>query len=365
MLLPVYAAFAAAIVFFVLIPIFGAFVLRGQWRRFRTLVSKLGSTPRLRYRDLAAAEREGGARSGRFRLHGTIEAIEGTDRIWVRGKEVSALVDLSRAPLYVLAPPSEESSAEPGSVSRIKWKSLSSLAEGTSVLVSGLLVLEEGRPVFVDDPGESLLAVCHDGGEEHLASRLLAAGRAPNEYWNYLTPISMAVGLVAISAILLLSEASMFPTLRALVFLAGIGPVLPFAPPGLAFFLLYRRLWRNALSARIVRDLLNLPLASAGDSGRGTYSRSVVAGNDSAPADAILIAAKERDKEKTRSFALFVPSDSSDTFAETFLVEGAPEIRARRAEREARLYAAASSLALCLAVFVNFALAFAILRAAL
>jgi hypothetical protein len=318
-LLPVYAAIAAAILFYLLIPVGGAFVLRGQWRRFRNRVAALGSIPRLRYRDLAEAEREGRTRVGRFRLHGSIEAIEGADRIWVRGKDVSALADLSRAPLYVLEPAADEESAEAGSVERLKWKSLSTLAEGTSILVAGKLVLEGGRPVFVDDPDEALVAVCHDGGERHLPSRLIAGGRAPNEYWNYLTTISIALGLVAISTILLLYRAILFPTLSAIIFLAGLSPVLPFAPPGLAFFLLYHGLWRRALSARILRDLLRL----------------------------------------------LAPLDPEDPLAEDLVVEGDPEARARKAERDAFLYATASAFSLGLAVLVNFIIAFMLWRAAL
>jgi hypothetical protein len=318
-LLPVYAAIAAAILFYLLIPVGGAFVLRGQWRRFRGQVAALGSVPRLRYRDLAAAEREGRSRVGLFRLHGSIEAIEGADRIWVRGKEVSALADLSRTPLYILEPESGEGSDEAGSVWRLKWKSLSALAEGTSIIVAGSLVLEGGRPVFVDDPDRALVAICHESGERRIPSRLIAGGRAPNEYWNHLTTISMSLGLVAISAILLLFGTSMFPTIRAIVFLTGLSPVLPFAPPGLAFFLLYRRLWRRALSARTQRDILRL----------------------------------------------FAPVDPEDPLAETLVAEGDPEAQARKAEREAFFYATASGLSLGLAVIVNFILAFMLWRAAL
>jgi hypothetical protein len=317
-LLPVYAAFAAALFFYLLVPIAGAFVLRGQWRRFRARVAALEALPYLRYRDLAEAEREGRPRVGEFRLQGTVEAIEGVDKVWVRGKEVSALVDLSRAPLYVLRPGPADAQAEAGSVERLRWRSVSSLVEGTSILVAGILALESGRPTFIDDPELPLVAVCHDGNEGRLVSRLIEGGRAPNEYWNHLTRVSMALGLVAISGTLLLLRTSIFSTLLALMFLAGLSPVLPFAPPGLALFFLYHRFWRRALASRVARDLLRLRLS----------------GSEGAEAEA-----------------------SAD--------EGDPEERARGAEREAFLYAAAAGLALGLAVIVNFALAFLIWRAAL
>jgi hypothetical protein len=364
-LLPVYAAIAAAIVFYLLVPIAGAFLLRSQWRSFRARVSILASVPRLRYRDLAAARREGRARVGSFRLHGSIEAIEGSDKVWLRGREVSVLVDLSKAPLYVLAPGPDGESGEAGAVSRIKWRSLSSLAEGTSMIVAGVLMLEDGRPVFVDEADEPLITVCHEGGEERLPSRLITAGRAPNEYWNYLTPISMAAGLVAISAMLLLFGASMFPTVRALVFLAGMSPVLPLAPPGLALFLLYRSLWRKALSARAGRDLLKLPLSYAAALGADAYVKRALASYEEAPPAAILIDAPDGVSDGPPSLTLFAPAGADDPLVEAFVVAGSPEDRARRSDRDASFYAAASGIVLGLAVLVNFALAFLIWRAAL
>jgi hypothetical protein len=365
-LLPVYAAIAAAIVFYLLIPIAGAFALRGQWRRFRLRIGRLGIVPRLRYRDLAQAESEGRTQVGRFRLQGTIEAIEGADKVWVRGRGVSALVDLSRAPLYVLAPAEVDASAEPGTIERLKWRSVSSLVEGTNILVAGILVLEAGRPVFVDDPDEALVAVCHDGGKERLVSRLIAGGRAPNEYWNYLTRISMALGLVASSGILLLFRTSIFSTLRSLMFLAGLSPVLPFAPPGLAFFLLYRKFWRRALASRTARDLLRLPLHYSEGSGTEEYLRRTLARDEPPPEGATRIRLPgSGGNEPPQALTLFSPANTEDPLAETFVIEGDPEAQARRAERDAFFFAAASGFSLGLAVIVNFALAFLLWRAAL
>jgi hypothetical protein len=364
-LFPVYAAFIAAFVFYLLIPIVGAFVLRSQWRRFRERVTLLGLAPHLRYRDLAAAMREGRTEVGLFRLHGTIEAIEGTDRVWIRGKDVSALVDLSRAPLYVLAPISANAPAEAGSIDRLRWNTVSSLVEGTSIFVAGLLVLEEGRPVFVDRADESLIAVCHEGGEERLITRLIAGGRAPNEYWNYPTRISLSLGLVALSAILLAYQSSDLPTVRALIFLAGAGPVLPFAPPGLILFFTYRRLWRHALASRTKRDLLRLPLrfTEGGASGPAIYKRMTLEKDGASPTDATRIGLGDaKSGEDTWPHTLFVPSDPDDPAAETIEVEGDPETLAHRAERDAFLYASAAGLSFSLSIILNFVLAFLLWR---
>ncbi len=348
MLLPVYAAFAAALVFYLLIPVAGAFRLRAQWRRFRERVELLSLAPLLRYGDVAAAAREGRKEAGRFRLHGTIEALEGTERVWVRGESVSALVDLSRAPLYFAAP----GPAEAGSIERISWSSVSSLVEGTGIFVAGLLALEAGRPVFVDAPEEPLIAVCHAAGERRLLSRLIAGGRASNEYWNYPAVISLSLGLAAISGVLLLFGPSVFSTLRGLIFLAGALPILPFAPPGLALFFVYRRFWRLGLASRTTRDLLRLPL-------RQSVKRRALAEGEVPPEGSTWLGAPEGEK---RSITLFTARNPGDPGSEAFVVEGDPETLARRVERKAFLYAAAAGLSFGLAILVNFALAFAIWR---
>jgi hypothetical protein len=249
---PLYAALAAAFVFFLVIPVIGAVSLRAQWRSFRNRVVELEKRPLLTYGDAARIIRGGDC--GSFRLYGSIEAIEGSDRVWVRGEGVSALVDLSRAPVYTVPP----DTSDPGSVKKVRWKSVSSVAEGTRVFVGGRIVAEAGRAVFVHTAEENLIVVIHDGDDAGLASRLIVGGRSVNEYFGYATPLSVALGLIAISIILLIARSSPFSSVRALIFLIGTVPVLPFAPPGLAFFLAYRWLWRRALRLRVERDMLRL-----------------------------------------------------------------------------------------------------------
>ena len=370
MLLPVYAALCAALVFYLLIPIVGAFTLRSQWRRFRERILLLEQAPRLRYRHLARALDERRAEVGRFRLYGTIDAIEGTDKVWIRGREASVLVDLSRAPLYVLASAEDNAGTEAGSIERLTWSSVSSLVEGTSIFVAGLLVIEDGRPVFVDRPDETLIAVCHEDDEKKLISRLIGGGRAPNEYWNYPTRISIALGLVAISGILLVYRSSPYSTVRSLIFLAGAGPILPFAPPGIVFFFAYRRLWRRALASRTARDLLRLPLRLSEQREDGMeYERRALGPGEAPPEGATRIAPSSSTKALEgrggSAATLFLPPQTGEPEAESFVVEGEPEAMAQKAERDAFFYAAVSGLVFGLAIVVNYIVAFLAWRATL
>jgi len=254
---PLYAALTAAFIFFLVIPIIGAVGLRAQWRSFRMRIAQLETKPVLTYGHVARIL-GGDEDSGSFRFFGSIEAIEGSNRVWVRGEGVSALVDLSRAPVYTIPP----DTSEPGSVKKYRWSSFSSVVEGTRIFVGGKVVVEADRAVFVHTPDESLVVVVYEGEDAGLASRLIIGGRSANEYLGYVTPLSFALGLIAISIILVIARSSPFSSVRALIFLIGTVPVLPFAPPGLVLFLLYRRLWRKALSLRIDRDMLRLAVPS-------------------------------------------------------------------------------------------------------
>ena len=207
MLLPLYAAFAAAMVFYLLIPVAGAFTLRNQWRRFRERVIALSRAPSLGYADLAAAEREGRWRSAAFASSGLSRRSRGRTGSGCEGSMSARLSTCRGAPLCSSAG-ATDAPTEAGSIARLSWRSVSSLVEGTSMFVAGLLSIEAGRPVFIDTPDESLIAVCYDGGDSGLLSRLVAGGRAPNEYWNLPTRISLAVGLAVISGILLLLNGS-------------------------------------------------------------------------------------------------------------------------------------------------------------
>jgi hypothetical protein len=354
MLFPVYAALAAALLFYLILPVAGAFRLRGQWHRFRDRVVQLALAPPLRYSDIAAARREGRSFAGPFRLYGTIEAIEGSDQVWVKGPSVSALVDLSHAPLYVASP----GPSEAGSISRLRWGSVSSLVEGTTIFVGGLLSIKDGRPIFVDSSDEMLVAVCHDEEEGKLLPRLVSGGRAPNEYWNYMTVISLSLGVATISGILLAYGSSSLPSLRTLVFLAGALPILPFAPPGLALFFAYRRFWRLGIASRTSRDLLRMPL-------RCCSFRQTMAINEEPPKSATWLAIPIQEGPRKSGYApptLFATADPVDPSAQSFVVDGDPETRARKVEWASALYVAASGLSFGLSIALNFALAFALWR---
>ncbi len=361
MFLPVFVALAVAAVFYLLVPLVGAFMLRAQWRRFRLRLAEVSLAPTLRYRDLAAALAAGDRVVGRFRLYGRVEALEGSDRVWLRGEGVSALVDFARAPLYVLSPEEEG----PGSLSRVPWRSVTSLAEGTTLFAGGLLVLEGGKPVFVEEPGEALVAASYDCPDAALGRRLVEGARAENEYWTPLTRLSLSLGLAVTSLLLVLvTGRTTLATVRAMSFLLGGAPVLPLLPPGLFLFLLYHGLWRRALALRASRDAYRMPLtyfpeglergpAALPDGGR-YVARRLEPGE--APPEGALQLEALGNEDRWGSPWIFRAEDSRDPAAATIVAPGDPERLAAAASRAATFAALGSGLAMALALVMNYAL---------
>jgi hypothetical protein len=101
----------------------------------------------------------------------------------------------------------------------------------------------------------------YDGSEDTILLRSLWSGRQPNEYVNSFSPWSVILG-----ALLLLLEAYLFyrQPLNSLsgriTVLLGIAPLAVFLPPGVAFFELYRFLWKQGRLFRAERDVIRLPL---------------------------------------------------------------------------------------------------------
>jgi len=369
---PVYAALAVALVFYLVVPLVGGFALRSQWRRFRARFEELGAAPFLAYRDAALAACRGDGPVGRFRLCGRIEALEGDDRLWLRGEGVSAVVEFSRSPLYAL-PPDEERA---GALERLPWKSVTSLAEGTRMLAEGLVVMEGGKPIFVDEPGEGLVAVSYDCEERGLGARIVAGARASNEYATPLSAVSIAIGIATMSALLLFMVGrSSLSTVRAMAFIVGILPLLPFLPPGLFLFLLYRRLWKRALSLRISRDLYRMLALRVRreeraegegeprgeDATAGSEAGRLLAPGETPPPETLVLDLPAGVEDDGKAI-LFFAEEPRDPLDGPTLSRGDPALLAAAAARRAKAVALGSAAVLGLSLVLNYALGIALWR---
>ncbi len=254
-------------VFFFLVPAIGAFSIRRKWRSFRSRLTSSAASPVATYRRLRTGESTTDqAAIGVFRFFGMLEAILENDTVWIRDGDVSLSAELNDVKVYLLATGvalSEPLDDEKTPVS-IPWSKVGSLIEGTKVFIHGTLFTDAGRAVFRSSPGTPLFVILFDGNEHDLSRRAIWTGRQRNEYWNHLTPASLAVGSLAmiVAAYVALNVPGFGYVARAAVTF-GLAPVLPLFPPGVAFFFLYRKLWRDGRVLRAERDLVMLPITTA------------------------------------------------------------------------------------------------------
>jgi hypothetical protein len=256
--------FAIAVVFYAAIPAVGAFMARSQWRGFRKTVVEVSHYPTA---TPTAASRDRSATVGYYRFFGTLEAIQGDDRIWITNGRFSVAADLRGVRVYLLPEDDGEEqestetrgtkSAELGSV---PWSRIFSLPEGTPVFVGGAFFPEEGRGVFRDYGATRLLVVIHDCPRESVMQHAISGGRHRNEYMNQLTLPSVVIGALSLIlyAFSLLPGSERFVALIALT--AGLAPALPFLPPGFPLYFAYRSFWKKARLMRVQRDIVGLPL---------------------------------------------------------------------------------------------------------
>ncbi len=255
----------AAVVFYLLIPGIGAFAVRRHWRSFRKELMSSVSSPLLTY---ARLNTEAPETKGTYRFFGSLQAMEGDTEIWLSGNDISVMVDLSGISLYVLPTASGLSSpiGEAGypdeTPRKTKWSRIFSLPEGTRMFVVGNLIRRDGKTCFSDTPERKLFVVIYDCSDEAFFSQAVWTGRQRNEYWNPVTPGSLTVGSFSLFIyfyILLQKPYMQFPAGVSL--LLSLVPLLLFFPPGLAFYYVYRYLWKKARMLRAQRDLMKLPLS--------------------------------------------------------------------------------------------------------
>lgn len=368
------ASFCA--VFYLLIPGLGAFHVRTRWRTFRKQIIDSSFLPRITYNRLFHGD-EGYL--GAFRFFGSLEAMQGDDIVWIQHANISLSAELAGVHVYLL--PGFSQSRNEGVVEineealpdevpqRLPWSQVFNLPEGTPMYLSGPLYLNHGQGVFKSTQDRPLTVVIYDGEADSVLRRSIWGGRQRNEYWNNFTPASMIAGTISLLFLaynFLQSPSALIPSALAL----GLSttPLLPFLPPGLPLFLLYRYFWKKGRLSRAERDILRLPMryfTDVSDETRkttvlpdgGEYTMRVFVGKDAAfesmedkkvRTTSLLEA---RDEVSIRYFGFFAETD--DPMAERLLVPGHPFELASLCVNRARLYELLSIGAVGLSYFMN------------
>lgn len=408
---PFIQALVVAAAFYFLIPVLGAFQVRRSWRAFRALMAKSARAPSLDYRrireglDVAGGRSTGGGNVlGSFRLFGSIEAMEGRDRLWIRGLRisggpVSVSIDMNSASLYSLPgdggefelqreikgiePAGYDETAE--SPERLAWKRLPALPEKTKVFVFGKVFLENGKAEFRGNRRDPAIVLIYEGREDSLLLRAVRQGRQANEYWNKLTPLSFLTGAMLMVLILLAAARGFsLPLVRLITSMTAFAPLTVFLPPGIFFFFLYRETWKRARSLRASRDMIRLPCDAFADGATETilpdgetYLRAWMPPGGRVEASLPegmpvrgLEGWRPRDGEVPGYTCFGTPDPVNperlkkpkDPLADYAAIPGVPESFSRRCSSRAHLYTLTAGLSLGAAVIINCLLLFFVLR---
>ncbi|HAE22046.1 MAG TPA: hypothetical protein DCG47_06960 [Spirochaetaceae bacterium] len=253
MFAPVYAAFISAFIFYVLIPVIGAFIVRASWRAFRRSVIWSASLPGIALSWDALNRDE----CATVRIEGELEALGQGDELWLRADGVSIRMRMEGAAVYLMSG-HEYAGGQGhtfGSIERMRWKNINAVQPGQKVYAAGRLRLNEGQ-LYLDAGAAHSLVMLHDGSCGDTPLEAIRNGRHSNEYWNPLTQASLAIGILVSAGLASTSLNSGAPALlSALIISAAFSPLLPLLPPGLLGFLLYRSYWERARYYRSRRDL--------------------------------------------------------------------------------------------------------------
>ncbi len=364
-----------ALLFFLMLPVLGGFIIRRSWRRFRARFEELRLAPLLDYRSARQAVSDG----REFRFFGGFESVTDDKTLWVRNELCTAAIDIKDAHIYLL--PLESGARDvDASPAKIGWDQVSALSEGAGVFIGGQVKFYGGTVRFVSSKNKPLLIILYDGSERSMLTRTVQVGRQKNEFWNPLTPVSLAAGIFVE---LFLALFYVYRPLYSLAFTAAMIaasiPLLPLLPPGVFFTTLYRNLWERGRYLRACRDLVRLPLrhlpldAESGLLPDGSaYGYVPLASSPPPEASFVPSLPPEAETKKlvksdgtARWYGALgsgfprMPKDPTAVFA---IIDGDPLSLAKRYVLKARSYELAAGLVFCLGLTINAILGVALIR---
>ncbi len=230
----------AYIIFFIIIPGIGAVHLRRRWAAFRDLISVYTKLPVLEYHNIKLGEQ--------YSFKGRLESIKADNILWLKGESLSININLKDQDIYTVSHTNE-------SIYKTNWTDISSIIEGTQFIVFGFLTYKNGNPFLTGNEVEPLLVILSENEEVNFET-LLVNGRDKNELWNSYSPYSYITGVLLLIIFSYFSYKTSFDKLISfyLLLIAGT-PFYFIIPPGLIFYLKYRKLWDKSVRWSILSDL--------------------------------------------------------------------------------------------------------------
>lgn len=351
-----------AFIFYAAVPLAGAFSVRRKWRLFRRQVVAASISREVSY---STPDRGIDGLAGCYCFTGDLQAIQDNSSIWLNNGKVSVRAEMEGIRLYLL--PTSDSIENEGRVEenkillpqdmpkRISWERVYSLTQGTGVVLSGNVFIENGTPVFRNSDEQPLLVIIYDGKKESILRRSIWSGRQLNEYWNSLTPLSLMGGSFFLFVLTFVSYRYQgTESVSAFLAVLSFMPLFPFLPPGIGLYFIFRRLWRNGRYLRGERDLLRLPLRHPEYS---EYSSSLEAFDKFPDVKLRSCGIVDGNNLLTLPCRVFSSSEGGyellpDHFFEELIIPGDPEELASKCRSRARIMEilAAASINLCFVV---------------
>lgn len=232
--------FLVYLLFFIVLPGVGAVSLRRRWNRFRKTLFSYSKEPMLEYSNLESTKR--------FCFKGELESFRDDNVVWLRGETLSVCIDLDKQYIYSLTKNAD-------TLTRNRWSNISSLVEGTQFYVFGTLIYHRGVPYLVGNSSEDLIVVICDE-DTNIYENLIRKARDKNEIWNSFSPYLYITGVFLLIILSYISYTSYSNKTWSFYLLVAAGtPFYFIIPPGLIFYLQYRKMWEKALRFLILRDL--------------------------------------------------------------------------------------------------------------
>ncbi len=341
-----------AFLFYLIIPVAGAFSARHKWRVFRKNLRRALDIPMAVHR---VQNKNGDL--GLHRFLGELEAIEGDDILWIKGSSGTITADMRNATVYNMT---DSEGADQiyrhlypfplptKSLVSMSWDDVFSLTEGTRLFLYGSLEVRGGKYCMKSCKEMPLTVIIYNEDPFTLMTRATWCGREGNEFWNMVTPWSILTGtlLLLISAVGIMQNSDNYALFFMNLFLALL-PLFIFLPPGVLLLGLYRYFWDRGRRCRAERDLMVLPL--------GTGAEPVCCSESE-----IAFSRKpEGWKEQGMPVCYPVPQSlvemSEMKMADKCIRYAAePELLSRFCRRRAFFFEALSGLMFCAAVLINF-----------
>lgn len=267
------AVVVLALVFYAVLPLWGAWRVRRGWDRFREAAT---AALHAREVDFSLLQSDSVLPGDPCRLTGTLEAFEGEDRLWVGNLLVSIAVSLRGTPVYFLDDQTAPFGPGVEPPRKAEASSLGALPEGTQFLVCGPLTRDDqGQVHFAATDDHRLLVLAFEGDPSSVLTRAVFSGRAPLDHWNSWTPLSLGVGFLGFFLLAwdgLRPEGDRSAGLWALAL--ALLPATFFLPPGILLFYAFGRLWSRARDLRAQLALVRLRTEGDGEEALSIRSRA-------------------------------------------------------------------------------------------